>query len=137
MEGQTAMRMRSTALAASRWTADAEGGDPGGSEPGLRATKYRYRLPAGYIVLQSDVFSGFALLRSNLASHSDSDVAKSVAYGKQIKVYPLANAKEPPPTNFTDAYDVLFDSTIPYDASFYRHLDRVVQSEPCSTATAR
>src|SRR4029077_190199 len=27
-------------------------------------------------------------------------------------------------------YDVLFDSTIPFDASFYRSLDRVVQNEP-------
>ncbi|PPQ18920.1 hypothetical protein CV770_13300 [Bradyrhizobium sp. AC87j1] len=88
------------------------------------------QVPAGYIVLRSDTFSGFALLRSNLASHAEADVAKSVAYGKRIKIYPLANAKEPPPTNFNDAYDVLFDSTIPYDARFYRSLDRVVQAEP-------
>lgn len=86
--------------------------------------------PAGYIPLQSDTYSGFALLRSNLASHSDADVGKSVAYGKQIKIYPLAKAANPPATKFTDAYDIMFDSTIKYDASFFRNLDRVVQNEP-------
>ena len=70
------------------------------------------------------------LFRSNLKSHSDADVAKSIAYGKRIKVYPLAQAANPPPTIFTDAKDVIFDSTIRYDASFFEHLDRIVQSEP-------
>jgi hypothetical protein len=118
------------------WQMPLEDAGPEGADKGqggkylILPPGYKGETPAGYIVLQSDVFSGFALLRSNLASHNDADVAKSVAYGKQIKVYPLASAKEPPPTNFTDAYDVLFDATIPYDASFYRHLDHVVQNEP-------
>ncbi len=86
--------------------------------------------PDGYIVLPSDTFSGFALLRSNLASHGDADIAKSVAYGKRIRIYPLALAANPPATNFSDAYDVLFDSTIRYDASFFANLDRIVQAEP-------
>lgn len=86
--------------------------------------------PEGYIALQSDTFSGFALLRSNLKSHADADIEKSVAYGKQIKVYPLAQAASPPATNFSDAYDTMFDSTIRYDASFFDNLDRIVQNEP-------
>jgi hypothetical protein len=86
--------------------------------------------PEGYIVLRSDTFGGFALLRSNLASHSDADIAKSVEYGKRIKIYPLAQSTAPPPTRFTDAYDVLFDSTIHYDASFFQTLNDVIQKEP-------
>jgi len=31
---------------------------------------------------------------------------------------------------FTDAANVVFDSTIRYDASFFTPLDRIVQSEP-------
>ena len=108
-----------------------EGADKGqGGKYVILPPGYKGEVPAGAIALQSDTFSGFALLRSNLASHADADVAKSVVYGKQIKIYPLASAGAPPPTNFTDAYDVLFDSTIPYDAKFYRSLDRVVQNEP-------
>ena len=55
---------------------------------------------------------------------------KSVAYGKRIKIYPLSQAANPQPTNFSDAFDHMFDSTIPYDASFYKHLDNIVQNEP-------
>ena len=91
---------------------------------------YTGKAPDGYIALQSDTFGGYALIRSNLASHSDADVAKSVAYGKKVKVYPLAQAANPAPTIFSDAKDVTFDSTIRSDASFFEHLDRIVQNEP-------
>ena len=91
---------------------------------------YTGKTPNGYIPLQSDTFGGYALIRSNLASHSDADVARSIAYGKRVKVYPLAQAANPPATIFTDVKDVTFDSTIRYDASFFEHLDRIVQSEP-------
>jgi hypothetical protein len=80
--------------------------------------------------LQSDTFGGYMLFRSNLKSHNNVDVARSIEYGKRFKVYPLAQASSPPPTVFTDAKDVTFDSTIRYDSSFFEHLDRIVQSEP-------
>lgn len=80
--------------------------------------------------LPSDTYGGFALIRANLKSHAPEDVARSVAYGKRVKVYPLAEAENPPETVFVDAEDVLFDSTIRYDATFYEHLNRVVQEEP-------
>ena len=86
--------------------------------------------PAGYIVLPSDTYAGYALLRSNLISHSDADIAKANDYGKRTKVYPLSSATSPPPTKFSDASPVLFDSTIRYDVSFFENLNRVVQDEP-------
>ncbi len=87
-------------------------------------------VPEGYYPLQSATYGGYALLRSNLASHSDADVEASIAYGKKIKVYPLSQAADPPATIFTDAKDVLYDSTIRYDLSFFTSLDRMVQDEP-------
>ncbi|UNK50140.1 DUF1254 domain-containing protein [Lysobacter sp. S4-A87] len=87
-------------------------------------------IPRGYIAMPSATFGTYALLRSNLASGSEADVAKSVAYAKRIKVYPLSQAANPPQTRFVDAIDSVFDGTIPYDASFYELLDRVVQREP-------
>jgi hypothetical protein len=86
--------------------------------------------PDGYIALQSDTFGGYILFRANLKSHGDADVANATAYGKTMKVYPLGQADNPPATMFTDAKDVTFDSTIRYDASFFSHLDRIVQTEP-------
>jgi hypothetical protein len=91
---------------------------------------YAGKAPKGYIALQSDTFGGYALIRSNLKSHSSANVAQSIAYGKQVKVYPLAQEANPPATIFTDVKDVDFDSTIRYDASFFEHLDRIVQNEP-------
>ena len=63
-------------------------------------------------------------------SGSEADVAKAVAYGKRVKVYPLSQAANPPATTFVDAIDVVFDSTIPYDLRFFQSLDRFVQHEP-------
>jgi hypothetical protein len=94
---------------------------------------YAEAVPEGYYPLQSDTFGGYALLRSNLVSHTHTDVAKSVAYGKRIKVYPLSAATNPPETVFHDVQDVEFDSTIRYDASFFADLDHVVQAEPWIT----
>src|SRR6266404_1272925 len=91
---------------------------------------YKEKVPDGYITLPSSTFSGFALLRSNLKSDSDADIAKAVAYGKRVKFYPLSQASNPPETKFVDAIDVLFDSTIPYDVRFYEALDRFMQREP-------
>jgi hypothetical protein len=92
---------------------------------------YKEQVPAGYQALQPGTWGSYALIRSNLKSHADTDVAKSIAYARQIKVYPLlSQAVNPPATVFTDVQDVLFDSTIRYDAGFFTNLNRVVQSEP-------
>jgi hypothetical protein len=91
---------------------------------------YKDQVPAGYEALRPDTWGSYALIRSNLKSHADTDVAQSIAYAKQLKVYPLSQASNPPATVFTDVKDVVFDSTIHYDASFFTNLNRIVQSEP-------
>jgi hypothetical protein len=91
---------------------------------------YKDKVPPGYAPLQADTYSGYALLRSNLRSHGDVDVAASIAYAKRAKLYPLSAGSDPPQTVFTDVKDVEYDSTIRYDASFFQSLNRVVQSEP-------
>ena len=87
-------------------------------------------IPGGHTALRPGTFGSYALIRSNLPSHGDADVAKSLAYGKRVKIYPLSQASKPPPTVFTDVKDVVFDSTIRYDESFFEGLNRIVQSEP-------
>lgn len=91
---------------------------------------YKEKIPAGYIPLQSDTLGGYILFRANFKSHSDADVAASIAYGKRMKVYPLSAAAHPPETVFTDVKDIDFNTTIQYDASYFDHLNRIVQSEP-------
>jgi hypothetical protein len=94
---------------------------------------YKDKVPGGYVPLMSETYGGFALLRSILKSGSEADIAKAVAYGKRVKLYPLSQAANPPPTVFIDAIDVVFDATIPYDLRFFQSLDHIVQSEPWLT----
>ena len=91
---------------------------------------YATALPAGYTALAVDTNTSYALIRSSLRSTSPADVEAAVAYGKRMRIYPLSAAANPPATTFTDVKDVVFDSTIRYDASFYASLARVVQQEP-------
>jgi len=118
------------------WQAALEDVGPAGVDKGkggkylILPPGYKNKVPNGYIVLRSDTYATYALLRSNVASGSEADVAKAVAYGKRVKVYPLAQSANPPPTRFVDAADVVYDSTIPYDLRFFQSLDRFVQREP-------
>jgi hypothetical protein len=118
------------------WQMPLEDAGPSGADAGkggkylLLTPGYAGSVPDGYTVLRPATYGSFALLRSNLKSHGAADVAKSVAYGKRVKIYPLSQAASPPPTTFTDVADVPFDSTIRYDQSFFVSLDRIVQTEP-------
>ena len=119
------------------WQAAIEDVGPGGVDKG-QGGKYLFTppgfvpadVPAGYIAMPSDTYQGYALLRSVLKSGSKADVDKAVTYARRIRLYPLSRAAKPPETKFVDASDVVFDTTIRYDLSFYRALDRVVQAEP-------
>jgi hypothetical protein len=118
------------------WQTPLEDVGPAGVDKGAGAKYlvlppgYGEKAPDGYVVLPSSTYQGYALLRSILNSGSDADVAKAAAYGRRIKVYPLSQAANPPPTTFVDAIDVVYDSTIPYDVRLYQALDRFVQAEP-------
>jgi len=91
---------------------------------------YKDKTPAGYIVLSSANYEGYALLRSSLKSNSVADIAAAATYMKRVRLYPLSAAAHPPETVFVSVDDVLLDATIPYDQRFFEALNRVVQYEP-------
>src|SRR5262245_30349419 len=68
------------------WQMPLEDAGPEGADQGkggkylLLPPDYKQAPPVGYVVLKPQVFSGFALLRSNLKSHADADITTSVAY---------------------------------------------------------
>ena len=76
-----------------RWLADGAGRrGPAGVDKGkggkylILPPGYKDKVPDGYIALPSQTYAGFALLRSNLKSGSDADIAKAVAYGKRVQI---------------------------------------------------
>jgi hypothetical protein len=93
----------------------------------IRSSGSAQEYPVGKGVVSVDTYSGYVLFRSTMASRSEADVAKAVAYGKRIKIYPWSQSDDPPATFFTDVKDVLFDATIRYDESFFVHLARIVR----------
>lgn len=121
------------------WQMPLEDAGPYGADKGtggkylILPPGYKDKAPNGFITVQSDTFTGYALFRSNLASHSEADIVKAVAYGKRLKVYLLSQAANPPETKFTDAKDVIYDSTLRFDIGFFQSLNRIVQSEPWQT----
>jgi hypothetical protein len=120
-----------------RWQAAIEDIGPGGIDKG-KGGRYAVlppgydiaQLPAGFIAMPSDSRLGYALIRSVLKSGSPADVAQAVAYARRIRLYPLAEREDPPPTTYVDASTVVFDSTIHYDLRFFESLHRMVQAEP-------
>src|SRR4051812_5997677 len=69
---------------------------------------YDDRPPSGYIALPAHTYRSYAILRSNLAGGSGADVARAVAYGQRVKLYPLAQAANPPPSSFVDAVGAIY-----------------------------
>jgi hypothetical protein len=118
------------------WQTPLEDVGPAGADQGkggkylILPPGYNAEVPKGYIALPSVTYKGYALLRSIRKSGSEADLKKAVEYGKRIKIYPLSQAANPPPTSYVDAAGVMYDATIPYDIRFFESLDRVVQHEP-------
>ena len=118
------------------WQAALEDVGPAGVDKG-KGGKYLIRRPATrrgarrlHLHLPSNNYQGYALLRSILKSRSDADIAKAVAYGKRIKLYPLSQAAKPPETTFVDAVDVVFDGASRTTCGSSSRSNRMVQIEP-------
>ena len=91
---------------------------------------YTGEVPAGYIPLRPKTYGSYMLIRSILASRSEADVRAGDALVKQIKIYPLSKAGNPPEPRFVDMTDKLYNAVVPYDDSFYVSLARVINEEP-------
>ena len=91
-------------------------------------------MPTGYIPLRPKTYNTYTLLRSILASRSEEDVRKGDELVKQVKIYPLSKASNPPEPRFIDMTDKLYNAVVPYDDSFYDSLARVINEEPVQPA---
>src|SRR5262245_55525331 len=118
------------------WQSALQDVGPAGSDKGkgskylILPPAYAGKVPAGFIAVQSDTYQVSALIRSILHSGTESERARALVYGKQIRMYPLSEAEGPGPTMFVDASDVVFDATIPYDLRFFESLSRFIEIEP-------
>jgi hypothetical protein len=87
-------------------------------------------IPDGYVALPCETYRSYALLRSVLAEHSQEALDKGLELCRRIRVYPLADAENPPETRARDLQGDVIDTTIPYDVRYFELLHRVIQDEP-------
>jgi hypothetical protein len=106
------------------------GGDGKAGKYLILPPDYTGEMPAGYIPVRSKTFNTFALMRSILPSRSEEDKRLGDAMVAQIKIYPLANADNPPEQRFVDMTDTMYRGLVNYDESIYTSLARMLNEEP-------
>lgn len=87
-------------------------------------------VPEGHIALRCETFRSYALLRSVLDEGTQEALDRGLELCRRIRVYPLADAANPPETQALDLQGDIVDTTIPYDIRFYELMHRIIQDEP-------
>ncbi len=88
---------------------------------------YQGAVPDGYFVIRTGTYSNLLFLRGSIAK----GLAPAVENIKSnLKVYSLAQAGNPPDTEFVDFSGKSYNTIAPNDFSFFEGLDQVVQEEP-------
>jgi hypothetical protein len=81
---------------------------------------YEGEEPEGYFTYRTPTFTNWVVLRA----------LGGVEAMKETRVYPLAQADDPPPTEFANTADLHFNTVHANDASFFDEVDTLVQEEP-------
>jgi len=89
---------------------------------------YEGDVPDGYFVVHSRTYGVWNFMRGYVESGVEEAVGRIKG---NLKVYPLAQKDNPPPTEFTNMSGLADYRTIPpNDFSFYEALDSLIQAEP-------
>ena len=87
-------------------------------------------VPAGYLPVRFETFNGYGLLRAIPVTQSASDVARALDLVKQLRLYPLSQAAQPPVSRHIDMAGKMMDGAVKFDAGFFERLARMVDEEP-------
>jgi hypothetical protein len=89
---------------------------------------YSEKAPEGYFAIPSQGYRiAFAFRSIKLPGMTDADAN---AYAKTLKMYPLSEAANPPPTKFVDGYDQRISTLAPYDWQYFKDLYEIISVEP-------
>jgi len=95
---------------------------------------YKGEVPSGYFVMRPGSFLVWAGWRSFLVNGDPMPGVDAVK--KLTKIYPLAQAANPPSLNFVDMSGKPFNMVAPADYRFWEALNKVVQVEPTDAVDA-
>jgi hypothetical protein len=89
---------------------------------------YQGNVPEGYFVAQSRTYNLWLMGRGFKV---DGDIRPGVeSIKKNLRIYPLAQAKNPPETKFINGSGVEFNTIHANDFSYFEELNEIVQEEP-------
>ena len=73
--------------------------------------------------------NGFGILRAIIPDASQENIDKAAEFAKRIKIYPLAQAQNPPKNNYIDIYGKHMEGTPVLDENIYSELNDIIQEE--------
>ncbi len=114
-----------------KWVADVgiTGADHGeGGKYLVLPPDYKGEVPAGYIVVRPSTYGSWMPFRSFLVNGSPKPGVELVK--KNLKIYQLSDAANPPPMNIVNASGIPANFVFPSDYSFWSLLNDVIQEEP-------
>ena len=85
-------------------------------------------LPNAYTYPQRTL-NGFAVLRPIIADTSPENLKKAADFAKAIKIYPLADAANPPENKAVDIYGKLMEGTPVLNETIFGELNEIIQEE--------
>ncbi|MGI9240437.1 MAG: DUF1254 domain-containing protein, partial [Verrucomicrobiales bacterium] len=85
-------------------------------------------LPNAYTYRQR-TNNGFAILRPIFSGPTPENLKKAAEFAKTIKIYPLAEAGDPPANKAVDLYGKLMEGTPVLDETIFSELNEIVQEE--------
>ncbi len=91
-------------------------------------TDYDGPVPDGCFVARTPSAVNWLILRGLLVDGSPDDATRAMREG--VRVYPLAQADDPPPTQFTSMSRQRFNTIHANNAAFYDELAAVIEREP-------
>ena len=116
------------------WQTPIEDVGPPGADRGAGA-RYLFLPPGwsgaladGYLVYRPKTYSVNFAFRP--VAKNGGTLADQAAYAQTLKVYRLAEAANPPPTRFIDAFPKVWNTLPVYDVTFFQDLYAVIQREP-------
>ena len=91
---------------------------------------YEGEIPEGYIVLRSPSYLHWIPGRTIPRDKGQKGWDAAVDYIKQLKIYPLSQAGNPPKQTFIDGSQRKYAALPMFDLNDFRMIDRLVQEEP-------
>jgi len=89
---------------------------------------YKGEIPAGYFVAKSRTYGVWLISRGFLVNKDPKPAVES--FKKNMRIYPLSQAANPPETNFINASGKYFNTIHSSNEKFYEEVNAIVQEEP-------